>query len=95
MRYLTLGRVNPIEVFGYARLDQPDDGFAGRVAPFLDNPDNVYLAHSREDTVFGGRVEALSALAAAHGMALREEANIHERSGRPIFVVYRVVKATP
>ncbi len=95
VRYLTLGRVNPIEVFGYARLDQPDDGFAGRVAPFLDNPDNVYLAHSREDTVFGGRVEALSALAAAHGMALREEANIHERSGRPIFVVYRVVKATP
>jgi hypothetical protein len=95
VRYLTLGRVNPIEVFGYVRLDQPDDGFAGRVAPFLDNPDNVYLAHSPEDTVFAGRVGALEALAAAHGLALREEANIHELSGRSIFVVYRMAKATP
>ena len=95
VRFLTLGRVNPIEVFGYARLDQPDDGFAGRVTPFLDNPDNVYVAHSPEDTVFDGRVEALEALAAAHGLALREEANIRERSGRSVFIVYRVFKTTP
>jgi hypothetical protein len=90
VRFLTAGRVNPIEVFGYARLDAADDGFAARVSNFLDNPDNVYLAHTPEATVFRGRVEAVSRLAAERGLALREEIRFNERSGRPLFVVYRI-----
>jgi hypothetical protein len=92
VRFLTAGRINPIEVFGYARLDAPDDGFAARVSGFLDNPDNVYLAHAPEATVFRGRVEAVSRLAAERGLALREEIRFNERSGRPLFVVYRAEK---
>jgi hypothetical protein len=90
VRFLTAGRINPIEVFGYVRLDAPDDGFAARVSSFLDNPDSVYLAHAPEATVFRGRMEAVSRLAAEQGLALREEIRFNERSGRPLFVVYRV-----
>ncbi len=92
VRFLTAGKVNPIEVFGYAPLDAPDAGFAARVSGFLDNPDNIYLAHAAEATVFRGRVEALSRLAAERGLALREEVRFAERSGRPLFVVYRATK---
>jgi 4-amino-4-deoxy-L-arabinose transferase-like glycosyltransferase len=92
VRYLTAGQVNPVEVFGYERLDGPDPGFAGRVAPFLDNPDNLYVAHTGEFTIFRGRAAALAQLAAAHGFRLEEAARFGERSGRPLFLVYRAVK---
>jgi hypothetical protein len=92
LRYLTVGRVNPIEVFGYAGLDQPDAGFAARISPFLDNPANVYLAHAPSAVVFHGRVEALQALAASRGLSLVEEKTFRERSGRPLFIVYRAVR---
>jgi hypothetical protein len=92
VRFLTAGRVNPIEVFGYERLDGPDAGFAGRVAPFLDNPHNLYVAHAGEFVVFRGRVEALEQAAAARGLRLAEAARFGERSGRPLFLVYRLVK---
>jgi hypothetical protein len=95
IRFLTSGRVNPVEVFGYDNLQAPDGGFTGRLEPFLDNPDNLYLAHDPQDTVFKGRVEALKALVAARGQALEEVTQFHERSGRPLFVVYRVVKKLP
>ncbi|MCB0152093.1 MAG: hypothetical protein KDE01_31110, partial [Caldilineaceae bacterium] len=54
VRYLSQGAVTPIEIFGYASPAAPDDGFAGRLAPFLENPDNVYLLHSEGATVFAG-----------------------------------------
>jgi hypothetical protein len=92
VRYLTAGRVNPVEVFGYERLDGPDPGFAGRLAPFLDNPDNLYVAHTGEFTIFRGRAEALEQLAAARSFRLEEAARFGERSGRPLFLVYRVVR---
>ncbi len=92
IRFLSVDRVQPVELFGYARLDAPDDGFGGRIAPYLAAEDTLYLAHMGEMTVFHGRVEALGALAAARGLTLREEARFAERSGRPLFVVYRAVK---
>ncbi len=91
VRFLTAGRVNPVELFGYAGLDTPDPSYTNRIAPFLANPANLYLAHAAEQTVFRGRVEALAMLAQAQGRTLREEARFAERSGRPLFVVYRVV----
>jgi hypothetical protein len=90
VRYLSLGRVNPIEVFGYDKLDAPDPGFGGRVGPFTDNPDNLYVAHTDDFAIFRGRVEALREVVAAHGLKLQEVARFSERSGRPLFVVYRV-----
>lgn len=92
VRFLTAGRVNPVEVFGYERLDGPDAGFAGRVAPSLDNPDNLYVAHAGEFVVFRGRVEALGALAAGRGQRLQEIARFGERSGRPLFIVYQAAR---
>jgi hypothetical protein len=92
VRFLTVGRVNPIEVFGYGALDAADPGFAGRVRPFLDNPAYVYLAHAPEATVFRGRMEALAALAREQGAELREEIRFTERGGRPLFVVYRAAR---
>ncbi len=94
VRFLTVGRVNPVEVFGYASLTGPDDGFSARLAPFLDNPANLYIAHSPQNTVFHGRVEALSALAEARGFTLHPEAEFRERSGRPLYIVYRVLRKT-
>lgn len=93
VRFLTAGRVSPIEVFGYERLDAADAAYAARVDTFLGRPDTLYLAHAAENTVFGGRVEALAALTAERGLTLREEARFAERSGRPLFVIYRAVNA--
>jgi len=94
VRYLTGGLANPIEAFGYERLDAPDSDFAGRVSPFMDNPDNLYVAHASGFSVFRGRVEAVAALAAGRGMKLEEVARFAERSGRPLFLVYRVVQGS-
>ncbi|MGC8779516.1 MAG: ArnT family glycosyltransferase [Anaerolineae bacterium] len=92
VRFLTAGRVNPVEVFGYERLDGPDAGFADRVAPFLANPNNLYVAHTGEFVIFRGRVEALEALAAGRGQRLAEAARFGERSGRPLFIVYQTAQ---
>ncbi|MCC7352558.1 MAG: hypothetical protein IT330_02285 [Anaerolineae bacterium] len=88
--YLTAGRVHPVEVFGYERLDAPDDAFAARLRPFLDNPHNVYLLHAPEDTIFRGRREALERLASEIGASVQAEQVLAERSGRPLFIVARV-----
>jgi hypothetical protein len=95
VRFLTVGRVNPIEVFGYATLNAPDAGFAGRIEPFLTDATAVYVAHGPETTVFRGRLEALQALAAGRGLQLREVVHFNERNGRTLFVVYRMAKGDP
>ena len=64
VRYLTRGTVTPIEIFGYASPAEVDAGFAERLAPFLDNPDNVYLLHAPGFEVFHGRRAAFLAEAA-------------------------------
>jgi Dolichyl-phosphate-mannose-protein mannosyltransferase len=92
VRFLTAGRVNPDEVFGYDRMDAPDAGFTERMSRSLDDPDSLYLAHMPDVTVFRGRVDALKALAATRGLELDEEDRFAERSGHPLFVLYR---ATP
>jgi hypothetical protein len=92
LRFLSRGDVNPVEVFGYGALDQPDSGFASRVLPFLDDPNTLYIAHVPSETVFQGRVQALARLAAEHGLNLREEARFGLRSGHALFIVYRATR---
>lgn len=89
VRFLTAGRVSPIEVFGYDRLDAPDDGFATRVAPLLQDSDTVYIGHRPERAVFGGRVEAMAELAAGEKRLWLQEAWFSDRSGEVLFVIYR------
>lgn len=89
--YLTQGRVTPIEAFGYDRIDQPDAGFAGRLAPFVADPATVYLLHSPEFTVFQGRRELLQELAADAGRHMEVIAVFGERSGRPLVDLVRLL----
>lgn len=89
IRFLTAGRVQPTEVFGYGMLDAPDPGFAARVGEYLENPDTIYLAHVPEHSVFRNRVNALAELAGERGLTLREQVHFNERDGSPLIVVYR------
>jgi 4-amino-4-deoxy-L-arabinose transferase-like glycosyltransferase len=91
VRYLAANRVRPLELFGYERLDAPDDALAERLLPFLEDTTRLYIFHTAEDAVFRGRREALAALAAERGLRIDEEATFYERSGRPLIEVLRVV----
>lgn len=88
--FLGQGQIAPIEVFGYARLDQPDAAFAARLAPFIADLNTVYLLHTPEFTVFQGRRQQLEALAAAQDRRLESLALFRERSGRPLLELVRL-----
>lgn len=90
VRYLSSGTVTPIEIFGYASPAQPDAGFDARLAPFLDNPSNVYLLRAPEQTVFAGRRAAFDAAVAARGAVVQLEAQFNQRDGTPLFELWRV-----
>ncbi len=99
LSFLTAGRVNPIEVFGYERLDAPDAGFAGRVKSFLADSNTVYVGPPPENAaympaVFRGRVEAMTELAAQQGWVWLQEAWFSQRSGDVLFVIYRAIPQT-
>jgi hypothetical protein len=89
VRFLTGGRVAPVEVFGYDRLEAPDDGFDARMEPFLRAPGAIFVAHVPEQRVFLGRMERLEQLAAGRGLRLEELSRFDERSGGKLFVIYR------
>ena len=92
IRYLTAGRVQPAEVFGYETLAAPDAGYAERMNRLLDDPDNIYLAHAPEHTIFRERVNALADLAWNRGLTLREQGRFNERDGTPLIIMYRAEK---
>jgi hypothetical protein len=89
VRFLTQDAVQPIELFGYTTLDQPDTAFTERIAPFLGNRDNVYLVHAPAQTVFRGRHEAFAAAAQAAGLTLEREQVFPQQDGTPIFEIWR------
>jgi hypothetical protein len=93
VRFLSENRVRPVEVFGYASPEAPDAGFATRIAPFLNNPDNVYLLHAPEQTVFRGRREAFLAQVAAAGLEAHPVEVFTQRDGVPLFELWRVMEA--
>lgn len=85
---LTNGRVQPIEIFGYA--SEPDEGFRERVlASLCDgcafiNIDAAYAVFPRE--------AAFRQIVAEAGYRVAEEETMifRERSGQPAFYIYRV-----
>jgi len=87
VQFLTLGAVNPIEIFGYEW--DPDEAFEERLVRFLPNPDNLYIFHSPGETIFDRR-EAFDRLVVEMGKVSRVEAVILERSGKSIFVLVKV-----
>ena len=89
VNFLTRGRVQPVDVFGYDRLDAPDAGFMSRMQPYLDNWATVYVTHAPDKTVFRGRVEAIEARSVAIGFRWLEQIRFSQRSGEPVFFVNR------
>ena len=92
IRYLTAGRVQPTEVFGYDSLAAPGPEFAERINQLLDDPDILYLAHVPENTVFRERVNMLAELAWKRGLTLHQRALYAERDGTPLIIMYRAEK---
>ncbi len=90
VRYLSEGTVTPIEIFGYASPLAPDEAFAAQIASFLANPDNVYLLHSEQATVFKGRAEVFRSTAAALGLTPRLEQTFTQRDGAPLYEIWKV-----
>jgi len=92
VRFLSQGTVTPIEIFGYASLDAPDAEFTERVAPFLENLDNVYLLHSEGATVFAGRRESFLAAAGQAGLTPVLERTFVQRDGTPLFELWKLYR---
>ncbi len=92
VQFLTAGRVNPVDVFGYTRIDAPDPGFADRVEPYLEDWQTIYVAHSPENVVFKGRLEAIAEWAAERGWRWFEQIRFGQRSGDPVYIVYRFLE---
>lgn len=91
VRYLSEGAVQPIEIFGYESLSEPDAGFRDRLALFLPNEENVYLLHAPGVTVFAGRREEwLRAAEAQHLQAVLEQ-SFHQRDGTPLYELWRLI----
>lgn len=86
--FLTEGRVQPVEIFGYGQLDAPDPGFMERLKPYLADWQTIYIAHATNNTVFQGRVAAIEA-AMAHPDQWLEQIRFAQRSGAPVFIIYR------
>lgn len=89
VRYLSEGTVTPLEIFGYASPAAPDETYAAQLASFLANPDNVYLLHSEQATVFQGRAEVFHATAAALGLTPVLEQRFAQRDGAPLYEIWK------
>jgi len=90
VQFLTLGRVNPVELFGYESTMDVDPTLEERLAPFLENSDSLFIFHSKEATAFQGRREAFERLAEAGGKKLMVEKILYDRGGEPVFELVRV-----
>ncbi len=87
--FLTQGRVDPQEVFGFESLEEPDVGFRERLLLHLADPRTIYIFHSPEETIFQ-RWAPFQAFVAERGKEIRVEKVIPDRSGKKIFMVVRV-----
>jgi hypothetical protein len=87
VQFLTLGAVNPIEIFGYEW--ESDEAFEERLGSFLSNPDNLYIFHSPGETIFHRR-QTFDRLVVEKGKVSWVEEVILDRSGKSIFVLVRV-----
>lgn len=87
VQFLTLGAVNPIEIFGYEW--ESDEAFEERLGSFLPNPDNLYIFHSPGETIFHRR-QAFDRLVVEMDKVSQVEEVILDRSGKSVFVLVRM-----
>lgn len=93
VRYLSRGRVTPVEIFGYESPAAPDAAFADRLALFSGNPENVYLLHAPGSEVFAGRRAHFEQLAAEHNLTPVLEITFSQRDGAPLYEIWRLEPA--
>jgi 4-amino-4-deoxy-L-arabinose transferase-like glycosyltransferase len=86
--FLTLGRVAPIEAFGYDW--EADSAFASRLDPFMDDPASIYLWRAPDEIIFD-RSSDFRQLYAARGLEEDILEAFYERSGRPVLGATRLV----
>lgn len=86
--YLTNGRVNAVEVFGYQW--QPDAQLTGRLENFIRQPETLYLWRAPDEIIFD-RSSQFKALYRPQNLEETIEEAFYERSGRPILGVTRLV----
>jgi hypothetical protein len=87
VQFLTLGTVNPIEIFGYEW--EADEAFEERLMNLMPSPENIYIFHSPGETVFDRR-QAFDRLVVEMGKVSQVVKVILDRSGKSIFVLVRV-----
>lgn len=90
VRYLSEGTVQPIEIFGYTSLTEPDEDFVRRLEPFLANLDNVYLLRAPGQGIFQGRRQIFFEQVEALRRDAILEQTFAQRDGLPLFEVWRV-----
>ncbi|MEA3345477.1 MAG: glycosyltransferase family 39 protein [Chloroflexota bacterium] len=90
VQFLTQGRINTVERFGFQSLDHPSANFAAEVASYLENRDTCYIFHAPAETVYKGRREAFEELVRQRGLTPDGKRIIYDRSTRPLFVVMGV-----
>lgn len=81
------GRVNPVEIFGYA--PEPGGAFLELLGAMLQSPERVYIFKIPEMTVFQ-RYQAFSDMVEKQHKKVDLEYTARERDGTPIYLVYRV-----
>ncbi len=90
IRFLSAGKVTPIEIFGYASLLEPDETFDLRIESFLDNANNVYLLRTPGNELFQGRRAAFQRLVEERNGHLKREQVYSQRDGTPLYERWRV-----
>jgi hypothetical protein len=87
--YLTNGRVNAVEVFGYQW--QTDAELTERLQGFIGQPEALYLWRAPEEIIFD-RSNQFQSLYRPQNLEENIEDAFYERSGRPILGVTRLVE---
>jgi hypothetical protein len=85
VQILTQGRVNPIEIAGFA--GEPEEAFVRRAEQALATPNAVYVFHSTEDTVYV-LYPAFKATADRLRVRLRIIEATRDHSGAPVHVIW-------
>ncbi|MEZ4662098.1 MAG: hypothetical protein R2911_31490 [Caldilineaceae bacterium] len=89
VRFLSQGRVTPIEIFGYASVAAPDAAFVERLALFWPTQ-TMFICCARGQTVFQGRRQRFIEAAAKRGRRAVLEQTFAQRDGTPLFELWRV-----
>lgn len=91
IRYLSKGRLNPIEVFGYASMSEPDGDFSERLELYLHDETNVYLLRNPSHEVFRGRRTVFENVVKEHDRCLLRQNVYFQGNGTPLYEQWRVL----